>query len=247
MHPPQDYLSILRDERKRLINTLRETKFSQLDAGITHQQIIPFSSYAPWEDDAEFNEVYHIIYENTLVDKYRCYELWSLAQQMKDEDADIIEVGAWRGGTAGILARANKRGKGKLYIADTFTGVVKAGSDDTLYKGGEHADTSQEIVIQLLNRLKIDEYNLMLGIFPDDFKDFPSKKIKFCHIDVDTYLSAKGILDFIWPILIKGGVIVFDDYGFFGCEGVTKFVNQLNLDDARFIYNINGHAILIKK
>ena len=29
-----------------------------------------------------------------------------------------------------------------FYLCDTFKGVVKAGSHDTAYKGGEHANTS---------------------------------------------------------------------------------------------------------
>ena len=134
-----------------------------------------------------------------------------------------------------------------MYFADTFKGVVKAGKADTLYKGGEHANTSQEIVTELLKRLDIKDYQLLVGIFPDDFKNFSSGAIKICHIDVDTYLSAKEIVNFIWPRVIKGGVIIFDDYGFFGCEGVTKYVNELKLPDARFVHNLNGHALLIKK
>lgn len=246
MQPSPDYLSILRDERKKLLNTLRETKFSQIDPGISHRQIIPFASYAPWEDDAAFTEVYKIICDHTLVDKYRCYELWSIAQQLQEANGDILEVGVWRGGTAGILACANKSGKGSLYFADTFKGVVKAGPQDTLYKGGEHANTSVEIVVQLLDRLKVKDYRFLTGIFPDDFKNFPSAAIKICHIDVDTYLSAKEVVDFIWPKLVTGGMIIFDDYGFFGCEGVTRYVNKLKLPGARFVYNLNGHALLIK-
>jgi O-methyltransferase len=247
MKSPQDFLSILRDERKRIINTLRDTKFSQLDPGISHRQIIPFATYAPWDDDIEFLETYKIICANTLVDIYRCFELWNIAKQMKDEIGDILEVGVWRGGTAGILGVGNRGGVGDLFFADTFSGVVKSGVMDTNYKGGEHSDTTKGVVTKLLDELEIKEYQLLIGIFPDDFIDFRSRSIKLCHIDVDTFLSAKGIMDFIWPKMIRGGIVVFDDYGFFGCEGITKFVNQLNLIDARLIYNINGHGLLIKK
>lgn len=242
----QDYLSILKDERKRLINVLRGTRFSRLDPAVSHRQIIPYATYAPWDDDKEFGEVYKIISGYSLVDIYRCYELWNLAKQFKTKVGDILEVGVWRGGTAGILAAGNKNGQGNVFLADTFCGVPKAGELDTLYKGGEHADTSKEMVIEVLKKLHVLNYELLIGIFPDDFKDFSSTSIKLCHIDVDTFLSAKGVLEFIWPKLINGGVVVFDDYGFFGCEGVTKFVNQLTLNDSIFVYNLNGHGILIK-
>ena len=44
-----------------------------------------------------------------------------------------------------------------------------------------------------------------------------------------------------------GGMIVFDDYGFSGCEGVTKLVDEeRNKNDRIVIHNLNGHGIIIK-
>jgi O-methyltransferase len=44
-------------------------------------------------------------------------------------------------------------------------------------------------------------------------------------------------------------VIVFDDYGFVGSEGVTKFVNEFIEINKNliFLHNLNGHGIIIKK
>src|SRR5687768_15119297 len=127
----EDYLDILRDERKRLLSTLRDTKFSRLDPEISHRQIIPLATYAPWDEDHKFLEIYSKIVGYTLVDIYRCYELWALVKQLQQVEGDIIEVGVWKGGTAGILAVANEEGRGNIFLADTFTGVVKAGEKDT--------------------------------------------------------------------------------------------------------------------
>ncbi len=44
-----------------------------------------------------------------------------------------------------------------------------------------------------------------------------------------------------------GAVVVFDDYGFATCPGVTTFVNeQRDRSDGFFFHNLNGHAILVK-
>lgn len=45
-----------------------------------------------------------------------------------------------------------------------------------------------------------------------------------------------------------GARIVFDDYGFSACEGVTRLVNQLRTDlqDFPFVHNLNAHAILVR-
>ena len=63
---------------------------------------------------------------------------------------------------------------------------------------------------------------------------------------MDTYQSAKDIFDYAWPKMQVGGVVVFDDYGFWTCEGVTKYFNALELADGRKIHNLNGHGIIIK-
>jgi O-methyltransferase len=88
----------------------------------------------------------------------------------------------------------------------------------------------------------------LVGIFPDETsKIVTDDNFRFCHIDVDVYRSAKDIVGWLWPRLVIGGIIVFDDYGFESCDGVARFVNEeRNKKDRIVIHNLNGHAILIK-
>ncbi|MBK7432753.1 MAG: hypothetical protein IPI66_01930 [Chitinophagaceae bacterium] len=47
--------------------------------------------------------------------------------------------------------------------------------------------------------------------------------------------------------MIIGGVVVFDDYGFHTCTGVTKLVEEYRKHaDRVIIHNLNGHALMIK-
>ena len=211
-------------------------------------QLFPKSTYSPWLNDEVFMRTYDIIKENTLVDIYRCYELWQISNRLKNMDAAIIEVGVWRGGTAALLAKANNNNS-PVYLCDTFEGVAKAGEKDNQYKGGEHADTSIETVEKLMKQLDISGYHILKGIFPDINADkVEDQKFKICHIDVDVYDSAKDIFNWVWQRMMVGGVVVFDDYGFAACAGITQLVNELanNTPDAFFVHNINGHGLLIK-
>lgn len=214
--------------------------------------VTPSANYAPWYGDPEFLNIYKEIKKNTLVDIYRCYELWKLAEKIckLDKSAHFIEIGVWKGGTAGIIGRklALMNSNNDFYLADTFAGVAKASDKDTFYNGGEHADTSQEIVEQLISG-KYKNYKILKGIFPDETAQLicSTNKFGFCHIDVDVYESARGIVDWIWEKTIIGGVIIFDDYGFHSCNGVTKYVDeQKEKTDRVVIHNLNGHAIMIK-
>ena len=216
---------------------------------IAHHRILPHATYSPWLLDGDFQAVYQRIKSHTLVDIYRCYELWTLGHQLGLIPGHFLEVGVWRGGTGALLASAAKAHTGKhVYLADTFTGVVKAGGDDTVYVGGEHADTSLDLVSALLSGMGLSNFSLLQGIFPEQTAHAFQGKLALLHCDVDVYSSAKGVVEWGIPLLSQGGAIVFDDYGFSGCEGVTRLVNELRTD-ARFlfIHNLNGHAILIKK
>jgi O-methyltransferase len=217
-----------------------------------YSAVEPRANYAPWFGDPDFQRIYSRIKGNTMVDIYRCYEIWELVEEVNklDKTASLIEIGVWRGGTSGIIATklSMLNSRSPFYVADTFTGVAKTSDKDKFYTGGEHADTNLEIVDSLLKSI-YDKYKILQGIFPEDTAHLipASEKFGFCHIDVDVYESAKGIVDWIWDKLIPGGVIVFDDYGFHTCNGVTRYVNeQKELADRTVIHNLNGHAIMIK-
>ena len=214
--------------------------------------ITPSIKYSPWLSDSKFMNIYSNIVDHTLVDMYRCYELWQIVELVHklNKSASFLEVGVWRGGTSAIIAKKLNllNATSKFYIADTFFGVVKASDKDASYSGGEHADTSKEIVQSLL----ADKYNnieILEGIFPNDTSKFIPKDdmFAFCHIDVDVYESAKDIIDWIWEKLIVGGTVVFDDYGYSTCTGITRYVNeQKEMTDRIILYNLNGHAIMVK-
>ena len=43
-------------------------------------------------------------------------------------------------------------------------------------------------------------------------------------------------------------MLVFDEYGFLYTDGITKLVNENFIDDDfPIVYNLNGHAILVKR
>jgi O-methyltransferase len=213
---------------------------------ILHQYVLPYASYAPWLNDSAFVETYAKIREHTLVDIYRCWELWSLAVQLKGEPGAVLEVGVWRGGTGALLAKAVGDAR-TTYLADTFQGVVKAGEKDTNYVGGEHSDTSRQVVEDLVAGMGCKNVVFLEGIFPEDTAHLVKGPIIFCHCDVDVYQSARDVVNWTLDRLVPGGMIVFDDYGFKGCEGVTRFVNNFDLGGKfRLVHNLNGHALLVK-
>ena len=216
-----------------------------------HEMAHPISTYAPWQADDEFVAAYRAVRKNTLVDIWRCHELWSLVGELREVPGAIVEVGVWRGGSGALMAtKAAAVGiEDTVYLCDTWEGVVKTGEVDTYYRDGRHDDTSHEIVVALVRRLGLDNVELLQGVFPDETGDRVAEEaLRLVHIDVDVYQSAKDVFDWAWDRLSPGGIAVFDDYGFPACPGVTKFVNeQRGRDDRLVLHNLNGHGIVVKR
>ena len=113
-----------------------------LKSPVPHLRIFPLATYVPWKIDKNFKKTFNIAKDFTLVDEFRMYELRHLALQACHLKGDFLEVGVWRGGSSAIIQAAltERKSKNNFYIADTFEGVVKAGTkSDTFYKGGEHS------------------------------------------------------------------------------------------------------------
>ena len=215
-----------------------------------YETVHPRATYAPWRRDQAFLHVYRQVQNRTLVDVYRLWELWTLVEQAAKADGALLEVGVWRGGSGALIARrAEDCGlDSPVFLCDTFRGVVKAGERDPHYRGGEHADTSREDVQRFLDKLGLSRAVLLPGVFPDETGDrIADRRFALCHIDVDTYQSAADILDWVWPRLNVGGMVVYDDYGCAVCGGIARHVEeQRSRPGCLVLHNLNGHAVLIK-
>lgn len=212
--------------------------------------IMPWATYSPWLLDKDFQACHNLIKKYTLVDLYRCYELWHLLGQTTGLAGDILEVGTWRGGTGCLLGKkAQLLGlNSEVFLCDTFEGVVKTSDKDATYSGGEHADTTAPVVQSLIDKLELKNTTILTGIFPEDTGESVENRIfRLCHIDVDVYQSGKDVLDWVWPRLQRGGIVVFDDFGFASTTGIMKLVHEEETrNDLVSVQNVNGHAVFVK-
>jgi O-methyltransferase len=216
-----------------------------------HAMAYPVSTYAPWQSDADFQRVYRAVKRNTLVDVWRCYELWGLLGELAEVPGAVLEVGVWRGGSGALMAwrTASLGMREHVYLCDTWEGVVKTGPSDIYYHDGKHDDTSRVIVEKLVQDMSLSNVELLQGIFPDDTAQLVTDAtFRLVHIDVDVYQSAKDVFEWAWPRLSPGGIVVFDDYGCPATPGVTEFVNeQRAVADRLLLHNLNGHGIVVKR
>lgn len=115
----------------------------------------------------------------------------------------FVEVGVYKGGTASYLTHLAEIQGRKVYLYDTFEGIPFS-DDGDFHVVGDFNDTSYEDVKNALPYASV-----VKGIFPGSA--IPMESVAFAHIDCDQYRSIIESVNYLLPLMVKGGVIWFDD------------------------------------
>jgi O-methyltransferase len=183
--------------------------------------------FNPSLSDKEFLDLYIKAKPFTTLFRHRLYNLYCLANSVLGMEGDVYECGVYRGGSAFVLAELCRRhgtSPERLHLFDTFGGMPVADSDLDRYAVGSFSDTSLDSVKELL--AENPEINVHPGIIPNTFSEVYDTPVRFAHIDVDQYESTKDCVEFIFPRLAIGGVMLIDDYGFPACYGAREAVDD---------------------
>lgn len=162
----------------------------------------------------------------------------------QDLGGACAEVGVYKGGTAELIAINRK--ERPLYLFDTFSGIPYSGKHDNHHKMGDFNDTSFEKVCDRL--AKYEGVSVHKGIFPDDTGSvIDNVEFSFVHLDVDVYESYISALNVFWPKMIKGGIIICDDYNFDTCLGAKVAVDEFFESKPEKDHNTIRHGSLVVK
>ena len=149
-----------------------------------------------------------VLFHNT--DQIRKYSIEKAVSSDKDNDSYYLEFGVFTGSSTNFFSKFTK----KLYAFDSFEGLVEDWAGTHSPKGGANLNKK----IPKLN----SNVELEIGLVQETLEDFLKKhnpKIKFVHMDLDTYQSSKYVLEKIKPYLLKDAVILFDElYNYIGWE-----------------------------
>ncbi len=157
---------------------------------------------------------------------------------------DIVECGVWKGGTmmavALTLARLGDQTR-SLYLFDTFEGMAPPSDADIDFQGSDAAAQlarSKDPSSGIWAYAPLDEVRaVVLGTGYDSTKvhfvkgrvedTLPAKapqQISLLRLDTDWYESTRHELVHLFPRLVRGGVIILDDYGHW--KGARKATDE---------------------
>ena len=175
--------------------------------------------YVPvsWQLKVKRNEIPTklIRLSRTFPDKTRFFNIWLQVERLNKWGIPgaFAELGVYKGETARIIHHCDP-GR-NLHLYDTFHGfrsvdLKKESGDAAGYTPRNFADTSME---QVRRKIAGNE-NIIFhpGYFPDSTAGIGDEKFALVHIDADLYNPIKAGLEFFYPRLSPGGVIIVHDY-----------------------------------
>lgn len=152
---------------------------------------------------------------------------------------NFVECGVWNGGLSGLIAAvAQEKGCRSMWLFDSWEGLPEPKDIDVTIDGGIAGEKgmalgSIEMVKELLFKklsLNQEKVHLIKGWFHDTLPKTKKEigPIAFIHLDGDWYDSIKICLDELYDQVVKGGMILIDDYEcWLGCKkAVDEFIDQ---------------------
>ena len=199
--------------------------------------------------DEEFGDIYQKCRPYTMTSKERMYALYKAVRYVTETNiqGDFVECGIWKGGSAMIIALTllgmNRTDK-TIYLYDTFEGMPfdpgtndyslknkKSASSELKKQSREKSDSIwcvaplEEVRTRLLQTGYPKEKIVFIkGKVEDTIPKTTPASISLLRLDTDWYESTKHELLHLFPLLLRNGVLIIDDYGFWA--GSKKAVDE---------------------
>jgi|GEM_PF-158304 len=165
--------------------------------------------------------------ERTYRDKVRFYTFWFQVERLRKQGVPgaFAELGVYQGETANILHEMDPARK--LHLFDTFEGFHRADlhseNDEEKYSTTTFSNTSLEMVKDYINGN--DNVEFHPGYFPESSAVLKESQYAFVHLDADLYKPTLAALEYFYPKLSPGGLIIIHDYNH-NWDGIRKALDE---------------------
>lgn len=202
-----------------------------------------------WRDDHQFLADYRRLCPGNPYSQDRKWALREFVLLTNSLPGDLAECGSYEGASAYFMAQASLHGK--LCLFDSFEGISspedrdKSHREDVLaWSAGDLRSTLERMRANLEDCQNVE---IFPGWIPERFPDVAERQFRILHIDVDLYQPTRDSLEFFYPRLTDGGVIVMDDYGFHTCPGAKLAADEFaQAAGAHVLHLPTGQGVLIK-
>ncbi len=192
-----------------------------------------------------------LVMERSFRDRVRFYNLWLQIERLKKKSVAgaFAELGVHKGLTSKVIHLMDEHRK--FYLFDTFEGfpskdLKSENQTDSRFSDEMFADTSMDEVKAFISGNNQLEY--VKGYFPDTSIGLENEQFALVHIDADLYAPTVAALEFFYPRLTPGGVIIVHDYNH-NWDGIPMAVNEFITSIPESLIELadwQGSAMIIK-
>jgi hypothetical protein len=179
-----------------------------------------------------------------LISDHEAYQLMMAVRRTKKIPGDIAEVGTYRGGSSKLIAIARGDDSPKhMYLFDTFEGLPPLTDIDRSHFTDEQYPADIAEVKTYLSLYP--NVSLHKGIFPKSAGPVQSKRFSFVHLDVDLYEATRDSIEFFYPRMEKGAVLISHDYS--TAPGVRKAIDEFMVNKPEAVFESSWRQCFIVK
>jgi hypothetical protein len=128
-----------------------------------------------------------------------------------------------------------------MYAVDSFEGMAEPSAADYRedgtceYPKGRLAVSVEEYRAKFQKEIACGRLLVYKGFVPAVLEDLPQNvSFAFAYVDMDQYAPTVHALNWLWPRMLRGGVIFCDDW-FADCMvGASKALNEASVDKRPF-------------
>jgi len=187
---------------------------------------------------------------STYTIRWRIHTLIWAAKYASKLEGDFVEFGGGFGlFSSAIYDYLNfQEIDKKYYLLDSFEGLRDENllpEEISSLKNYKRFGNWYEEIKQKFS--KFENMVIVPGYVPDTLTEIKSDKVCFVSIDFNCMEPERDALEFIWGKLVKGGIIIFDDYAFPGHHNQKNSHDKFAEENNCLIYTCpTGQGILIK-
>jgi O-methyltransferase len=175
----------------------------------------------------------------------RKFLLRELLSVVDDVPGDTAEAGVYQGASSWFICDHFVDSDRTHWAFDSFEGLPRPTDCDGVFWSAGDLEASEEDVRRLLAAYRVE---IRSGWIPESFTGVDAERFCFVHIDVDLHEPTRASLEFFYPRLSSGGIIVCDDYGFTTCPGAKSAFDEFVKDKPESVIHMpTGQGVLIRR
>lgn len=177
--------------------------------------------------------------------------LWA-AQQAIRQEGDFVECGVNTGIFSSAICKyfSFEKVSRKFYLFDTYEGIPETQMSST--ERAQRLKDNKAFYPDCYEQVKATfspwpNAQPVRGLVPDTLTSVPIEKVAYLSIDMNIAKPERDALEFFWPKMSSGGMVIFDDYGW-----INHGEQKAALDDYAKSQNVSicclptGQGLMVK-